>query len=128
MCDQQSLRSACAYAQSNQSLCSSLEYSMNIKLLTEQHLEFLSFKGCCTCSPESRLVKMPHSRKSHVAAILLYCQLSVPYLTVLNDDTFCFRDDKLLAAFDASADHCLMIQFKHTCFVTTILFSSLCSY
>ena len=35
MCDRQSLRSACAYAQSNQSLCQSLEYSMIVKLLTE---------------------------------------------------------------------------------------------
>ena len=38
MYDQQSLRSACAYAQSDQSLCWSLEYSIGVKLLTEQHL------------------------------------------------------------------------------------------
>ena len=44
MCDQQSLRPACAYAQSDQSLCLSLEYSMIVKLLTERHLEFLSLK------------------------------------------------------------------------------------
>ena len=31
MCDQQSLRSACAYAQSDQSLCMSLEYYMSVK-------------------------------------------------------------------------------------------------
>ena len=31
MCNQQSLRSACAYAQSDQSLCSSLAYSMSGK-------------------------------------------------------------------------------------------------
>ena len=31
-------------AQSDQSLCLSLEYSMIVKLLTEQHLEFLSLK------------------------------------------------------------------------------------
>ena len=42
MCDQQSLRSACAYAQSDQSLCKALEYSMDVKLLTEFYLEFLS--------------------------------------------------------------------------------------
>ena len=42
MCHQQSLRSVCPYAQSDQSLCLSLEYSMSVKLLTEQHLEFLS--------------------------------------------------------------------------------------
>ena len=54
------LRSACAYAQSDQSLCKSLKYSMTVKLLTEQHLEFLSLKVGCTGSYESTLVKMPH--------------------------------------------------------------------
>ena len=55
MFDQQSLRSACAYAQSDQSLCLSLEYSMSVKLQTENHLKFLSLKGrfigssVCTC-------------------------------------------------------------------------------
>ena len=68
MCDQQSRRSACAYAQSDQSLCSSLEYSMSVTLLTEQILEVLSSKGGCTCSSESTLVKMPHCWKSHVMA------------------------------------------------------------
>ena len=47
MCDQQRLRPACAYWQSDQSLCLSLEYSMNVKLLPEHHLEFLSLKGDC---------------------------------------------------------------------------------
>ena len=70
MCDQQSLRSACAYAQSDQSLCLSLEHSMTVKLLTEHHLEFLSLKGGCTGSPESTLVKMSNYWKSHVAAHL----------------------------------------------------------
>ena len=56
MCDQQSLRSACAYAQSDQSLCKWLEYSKSVKLLTEQHLEFLSLKGGCTGSSESTQV------------------------------------------------------------------------
>ena len=68
MCDQQSLRSACAYAQSDQSICRSLEYSMSVKLLTEHHLEFLSLKGCCTGWSESTLVKMPHYWKPHVTA------------------------------------------------------------
>ena len=68
MCDQQSLRSACAYAQSDQSLCYSLDYSMNIKLLTEHHFEFLSLKMSCTSSSESIHGKMPHCWKSHVAA------------------------------------------------------------
>ena len=68
MFDQQSLRSACAYAQSDQSLCSSLEYSMSVKLLTEDLLGDLSLKGGCTCSSESTLVKMPHCLKSHATA------------------------------------------------------------
>ena len=37
--------SACAYAQSDQSLCLSIEYPMSVKLLTEHHLRFLSIKG-----------------------------------------------------------------------------------
>ena len=32
----------------DQSPCLSLEYSMNVKLLTEHHLEFLSITGGCT--------------------------------------------------------------------------------
>ena len=70
MCDQQSLRPACAYAQSDQSLCLSLEYSMIVKLLTERHLEFLSLKGGCRGSSESTLVKMSNCWKSHALAQL----------------------------------------------------------
>ena len=72
MCDQQSLRSACAYAQTDQSLCQPLEYSMSVKLLAEHHLEFLSFEGGCTSSSESTLVKMSHCWKSHVAARMCF--------------------------------------------------------
>ena len=68
MCDQQSLRSACAYAQSNQSLCWLLEYSQSVKLLTEHHFEFLSLKGGSTGLSEFIHVKMPHCCKSHVVA------------------------------------------------------------
>ena len=41
---------------------------MMVKLLTEQHLEFQSVKGDCTCSSESTLVKMPYCYKSYVEA------------------------------------------------------------
>ena len=68
MCDQQRLRPACAYTQSDQSHCLSLEYSMTVKLLTEHHLEFLSLKGGGTGSSESIHVKMPHCWKSRAAA------------------------------------------------------------
>ena len=60
MYDHQSLRSACAYAQTDQSLCWLLLYSMNFKLLTEHHLKFLSLTGGCPGSSESTLVKMTH--------------------------------------------------------------------
>ena len=72
MYDRQRLRSACAYAQSDQSLCWSLEYYMTVKLLTEHHLEFLSLKGGCTGSSESTLVKTSHCWKSYVAAHIFF--------------------------------------------------------
>ena len=75
MSDKQSLRSACAYAQSDQSLCLSLDYSMIIKILTEHHLVFLSLKGGSTCLSESTLVKIPHCWKSHAMAQLCYDDL-----------------------------------------------------
>ena len=43
---------------------------MIVKLLTENHLEFLSLKGSCTGSSESTLVKMSYRWKSHAAAQL----------------------------------------------------------
>ena len=39
---------------------------MSVKLLTEQHLEFLSLNGGYTGSSESTHVKMPHCWKSRV--------------------------------------------------------------
>ena len=66
MCTQQRL----AYTQSDQSLYQLLEYSTSVKLLTEQHLKFLSLIGGCTGSSESVHVKMPHCWKSHVTAQL----------------------------------------------------------
>ena len=68
MCDQQNLRSACTYGQSDQRLCLSLKYSMSDKLLTEHYLEFVSLKGGWTGSSESTLVKIPHCWKLHVTA------------------------------------------------------------
>ena len=41
---------------------------MTVKLLFEQHLEFLILKGDCTGSSESTHDKIPHCWKSHVAA------------------------------------------------------------
>ena len=41
---------------------------MNVKLLTEHHLECLSLKGSCRGSSESTFVKMSNCWKSHAAA------------------------------------------------------------
>ena len=68
------------YAQSDQSLCESLEYYMSVKLLTEHHLEFLSLTGGRTGSSGSTLVKMPHCWKSHVTAQLFFFYLEIPEL------------------------------------------------
>ena len=51
---------------------------MNIKLLAEHHLEFLSLKGGCTGSSESTLVKMPHCWKSHFVAHIVLISYSGP--------------------------------------------------
>ena len=56
--------------QADQNLCLSFEYSMSVKLLTEQRLEFQSLTGGCTGSSEFTLVKIPHCWKSHVTALI----------------------------------------------------------
>ena len=43
---------------------------MIVKLLTEQHLEFLSLTGGCTGSSDPTLVEMLHCWKSRVTAQL----------------------------------------------------------
>ena len=69
MCDQQSLRSACAYAQSDQSLCLSFEYSMSVKLLTEHHLEFLSLKKAAETRPSLHMSKY-HIVGNHMSRLI----------------------------------------------------------
>ena len=64
MCDEQRLRPACAYAQTDQSLCQSLKNSITVKLLIKHYLDFLSLNGGCIVSSEFALVKMPHFWKS----------------------------------------------------------------
>ena len=106
MCDQQSLRSACPYEQSDQSLCESLEYSMIVKLLTEHNLEFLSLKGGCTGSSESTLVKMPHCWKSHCSSFafrqsrLFFFPVGFVYGAKENKKLRVFIDDVNLPVMD----------------------------
>ena len=52
------------------------EYSMNIKLLTEHHLEFLSLKMCCTGLSESHLSKY-HIVVNHMSRLILFYTLWV---------------------------------------------------
>ena len=54
---------------------------MIVKLLTEHHLEFLSLKGGCRGSSESKLVKMSNCWKSHAAALIV-----LPYQPLLFTD------------------------------------------
>ena len=73
MCDQQSLRSACAYAQSDQTLCWSLEYSISVKLLTEHHLKFLAYKGGCVAqAPLSLHLSKCHIVGNHMSRLILF--------------------------------------------------------
>ena len=74
MCDQQRLRPACAYAQTDQSLCLSLEYSINVKLLTEHHLEFLSLKGGCKAAQPRLSLHL-----SNATLLKIACHGSVMY-------------------------------------------------
>ena len=110
MCDQKRLRSVCAYAQSDQNLCFSLEYSMTVKLLTEHHLEFLNLKGGCTDSSESTLVKMSHCWKSHVMAhIIFYLAL---HLLVLSTHDLCKQFEPRsgpIYAWPGLDPHCLIL-------------------
>ena len=82
MCDQQRLRSACAYRQSDQSLCLSLEYFTTVQLLTEHNSERLSLTGGCTGLSESTLVKRPHCWKSHVTAKLYF--VNIAWVSLVN--------------------------------------------
>ena len=54
---------------------------MNIKLLIEHHLEFLSLKVGCTGSPESTFVKIPHN--DIVGNSLVAAQLKFEIVTFL---------------------------------------------
>ena len=54
---------------------------MTVKLLTKDYFEFLSLKGGCKVSSESKLVKIPHCWKSHVAVHLVWSIILTLYRT-----------------------------------------------
>ena len=86
MWDQQSPRSACAYAQSDQRPCKWLEYSIIANLPTEHHLEFLSLKGGRRGSAESTPAKMSNRWKSHAAAHITFTLLRVSFENSMMSD------------------------------------------
>ena len=67
---------------------------MNVKLLTEQNLEFLSFKGGCAGSSESTHVKMPHCWKSHIAAQIFFSNRYLQSSITLITRTILLRQEK----------------------------------
>ena len=67
MCDQQSLRSACACAQSNRGLCLSLECYVTVGLLPGCRLGFVPGGGGWS---GSACVGMPHCWRSHATALV----------------------------------------------------------
>ena len=82
MRDQQSLRAACAYVQSNQSLCYLLEYSMTVNLMTE-HTPFgvSKLERGLHGSSMAIHVEIPHCWKYHaVTHILIKKTLSLSKL------------------------------------------------
>ena len=81
MCVKQRFRPACAYAQSDQSLCKSLEYSINVQLLAEQHLEFLSLKGGLNLH-----LSKCHIVGNHMSWLIL---LVFPFNSFLASGNFC---------------------------------------
>ena len=105
MCDQQRLRPACAYAQTVQSLCLSLNYYMSVKLLIEFNLVFLSLTGGCTGSSEYTLVKMAHCWKSHVTVqTFLNTGPRMQSVTCLATDT-CLTADPGVPSLIAARSH-----------------------
>ena len=74
---------------------------MIVKLLTEHHLEFPSFKGGCTGLSESTLVKIPHCWKSHVAAHMLLNKIKLFHIgspSAVSALSFGLRPDKVASS------------------------------
>ena len=126
MCDQQRLRPACAYAQSDQSLCLSLEYSMSVKLLTKHNLELPSLKGGFTVSSEYTHVKIPHCWKSHFMAHLCYtflrCVSSWTRGLHFNFIVFIFIPSLCIASSEDSSEHvCICACSPETSFLDSAI-------
>ena len=65
---------------------------MTVKILTEQHLEFLSLTGGCTGSSESIHVKIPHCLKSHVTAQIWSVEYELVRILLIGAETVIIVD------------------------------------
>ena len=120
MCGQQKLRPACAYVQTDKSLCCSLKYSMTVKLLTKPHLRFLSLIGGCTGSSESTLIKVPHCWKSGVMAQIIFPHLYSPVSGCFIINTNCSISQgitKLAVLHWTQTCYCLQIKQNFCSFI-----------
>ena len=69
---------------------------MSVKLITEDHLEFLTLKVCYTGSSKSTIVKIPRCWKSHVMThttgklLLFYLYIVVEYYCTVSILAFYF--------------------------------------
>ena len=79
MCIQQSLRSACAYAQSDQSLCKSLEYSISVMLLVNNIWSFYTLKEAVQARLSLHLSKC-HIVENHLSRLILHFSEYLFYL------------------------------------------------
>ena len=90
---------------------------MTVKLLTKQHLEFLSLTGGCTDSSESTLVKMQHCWKSHVVA-----QMFLFLLIVRVEKAFHWRADGCPTLMDGWVALCFSRGSSISLFLRTPIF------
>ena len=129
-----------AYAQSDQSHCKSLKYSMTVNLLTKLPLELLT--GGCTGSSESTLVKMPHCWQSrhgsyHDDCVITRCVIKELHSTSGPYDCFFFiysktchkwplkKKTKIVfqdqLSLNASQKHCRMLHGEHSAILSTFI-------
>ena len=79
---------------------------MTVKLLTEQHLEFLSLKGGCRGSSESTHVKMSNCWKSHAAAQYCICRAYSKRKLYMKSETVHYQQtDQFNRLFDLFKNH-----------------------
>ena len=95
---------------------------MDVKLLTEHHLEFLSLKGDRTGSSESTFVKMPHCWKSHVTAHIFIVGIPV----IIIEPTICLELSQTQLLMTAELVELVFLVFQTLYKVSLQFFASNC--